>query len=253
VNGWVEAFFKMRVIALDTTTRAGSAALVDDDRIVDQRSGDGERTHALRLPGEILAIAEANGVALSSVDLYAVASGPGSFTGLRIGIATIQGLAFVHRRPTVAVTALDAIAHAVSGELPPGSVVAAWMDAHRHDVFAALYRVTAAPAFTPERLEVIEGPTVGDPASTLARWLGPLAAVPLVFAGDGAVMYAGDISRAVPAAHIVPPPLLAGAVGRLAASRASRGETIEPTALLPLYVRRPDVEVAREGRRPPSC
>ena len=243
----------MRVMALDTTTRAGSAALVVDDRIVDERSGDGTRTHALRLPGELLAIAEANGVALDRVDVYGVASGPGSFTGLRIGIATIQGLAFVHHRPIVAVTALDALAHAVSGELAPGSVVAAWMDAHRHDVFAAVYRVTGAPPFTPERLEAIEGPTVGDPASTLARWLGPLATVPLVFTGDGAVMYAGDIMRAVPAARIVAPPLLAGAVGRLAASRAGRGETLDPTALHPVYVRRPDAEVAREGRRPPSC
>src|SRR5450432_585139 len=75
-----EGFFKMRVMALDTTTRAGSAALVVDDRIVDERSGDGTRTNALRLPGEILAIAEANGVALDGIDLYAVASGPGSFT-----------------------------------------------------------------------------------------------------------------------------------------------------------------------------
>src|SRR6476661_79489 len=66
----------MRVIALDTTTRAGSAALVSDDRVVDERSGDGSRTHALRLPGELLALADANGWRLSEVDLYAVASGP---------------------------------------------------------------------------------------------------------------------------------------------------------------------------------
>jgi len=96
----------MRVVALDTTTRAGSAALVIDDRVVDERSGDGALTHALRLPGEILTLADGNHWPLSGVDLYAVASGPGSFTGLRIGIATIQGLAFVHGRQIVAVPAL---------------------------------------------------------------------------------------------------------------------------------------------------
>ena len=111
----------MRVLALDTTTRAGSAALVDDDRIVDERSGDGSRTHALRLPGEIVALAEANQWPLSTIDRYAVASGPGSFTGLRIGIATIQGLAFVHSRRVVAVPALEALAHAASGDLPEGA------------------------------------------------------------------------------------------------------------------------------------
>src|SRR5437764_13514239 len=98
----------MKVLALDTTTRAGSAALVEDDRVVAERSGDGARTHALRLPGEILALADEHAWPLSAIDLYAVASGPGSFTGLRIGIATIQGLAIVHRRRVVSVPVLDA-------------------------------------------------------------------------------------------------------------------------------------------------
>src|SRR3954463_2446186 len=99
----------MRVLALDTTTRAGSAALVEDDRIVDERSGDGTRTPALRLPGELLTLADANGWALSAIDLYAVASGPGSFTGLRIGIATIQGLLLVFPRPPRAGAAARAV------------------------------------------------------------------------------------------------------------------------------------------------
>src|SRR2546427_8154700 len=159
----------MRALALDTTTRAGSVALVDDDRIVDERSGDGARTHAERLPAEILALADAHGLALADVDLYGVASGPGSFTGLRIGIATIQGLAFVHRRRCVGVSALDALAQLGSLDLLPGTLVAAWMDAHRRDVFSAVYRVTSAPPFSPERLVHVEGPTVGDPASTVER------------------------------------------------------------------------------------
>ena len=135
----------MRVLALDTTTRAGSAALVSDDRIVDERRGDGARTHALRLPGEIVDLLRANQWPLAEVDLFAVASGPGSFTGLRIGIATIQGLAFVHGRRIVAIPALEAIAHAADDELPAGARIGVWMDAHRHDVFAALYQVHAAP------------------------------------------------------------------------------------------------------------
>src|SRR4051812_31583339 len=130
----------MRVIALDTTTRAGSTALIDGDRVVDERPGDGARTHALRMPAEIVEIAAANGWALSDADLFAVASGPGSFTGLRIGIATIQGLAFVHGRRVVAVPALVALAHAAARGLPDGAVIGVWMDAHRGDVFAALYR-----------------------------------------------------------------------------------------------------------------
>src|SRR5262245_11488713 len=126
----------MRVLALDTTTRAGSVALVDGDCIVDEQSGDASRTHAERMPAEILAILAARGRTLADVDLFAVASGPGSFTGLRIGIATIQGLAFVGGQPIVAVAALDALGHLASREAQPGDIVGAWMDALRRDVFA---------------------------------------------------------------------------------------------------------------------
>src|SRR3954447_7632513 len=98
----------MKALALDTTTRAGSVALVVDDVIVDERSGDGSRTHAERLPRELVDVAEANNVRLSDVDFYGVAAGPGSFTGLRIGIATVQGLALVNRRRIVGVSALEA-------------------------------------------------------------------------------------------------------------------------------------------------
>src|SRR2546425_11536063 len=97
----------MRLLALDTTTRAGSAAMVEDDRVVDERGGDAARTHAERLPAEILALLDAHDRTLADVDLFAVASGPGSFTGLRIGIATIQGLAFVGGARIVRVPALQ--------------------------------------------------------------------------------------------------------------------------------------------------
>jgi tRNA threonylcarbamoyladenosine biosynthesis protein TsaB len=236
----------MRVLALDTTTRAGSAALVEDDRVVDERSGDGARTHALRLPGEIVALAEANQWLLSAIDLYAVASGPGSFTGLRIGIATIQGLAYVHGRRVVAVSALEALAHAGSTDLPEGALIAAWMDAHRHDVFAALYQVTAARIFSGARVREIEGPTVGSPAATLARWRTLAGEWPGTFVGDGAVLHQADITSESPSAVVLPPPLLAGPIGLLAVDRAF--QALEPSKIRPLYVRRPDVEIARDEK-----
>src|SRR5438105_15550725 len=111
----------MLVLALDTTTPAGSIALVDDHHVVDQRSGDPSRTHAQRLPADILALIQANQATLAGIDLFAVACGPGSFTGLRIGIATMQGLAFVHARKMVGVPALEALAQCGSSDLPPGA------------------------------------------------------------------------------------------------------------------------------------
>src|SRR5262245_35747161 len=160
----------MRVLALDTTTRAGSVAIVDGDRLVDERRGDASRTHAERMPAEILAILAAHGRTLANVDLFAVASGPGSFTGLRIGIATIQALAFVGGQPIVAVPALDALGHLTGCDVQPGDFVGAWMDAHRRDVFASLFRVGDAPPFEPERLVVVDEAAVDDPLRAIARW-----------------------------------------------------------------------------------
>ncbi len=96
---------------------------------------------------------------------------------------------------------------------------------------------------------MIEEPTVGDPDETLERWRTAIGIAPSVFAGDGAVRYAGAIARVHPDARVEPPPLLAGAIGRLAVALASRGTTLDPTGVHPVYVRRPDAELAREEKR----
>src|SRR5580765_2703510 len=231
----------MRVLALDTTTRAGSVAIVDGDRVIDERGGDASRGHAARLPGEILAIAAATQTPLASIDLFAVASGPGSFTGLRIGIATVQGVAFVQGRGMVGISALEALAHCASVGLSAGAHVAAWMDAYRHDIFAALYRVTDAPAFDPDRLVELDPPSVDSPAAIWARWSNEFG-VPSVVIGDGAELYEAIVTPS----RVMRPPLLAGAIGRLAVSYVRRGGAVHPSAVHPLYVRRPDAEIARE-------
>jgi tRNA threonylcarbamoyladenosine biosynthesis protein TsaB len=237
----------MKVLALDTTTRAGSVALVEDDRVIAERAGDPLKTHAERLPREIDELLEDCGVGLADVELYAVASGPGSFTGLRVGIATMQGLAFVHRRLIAPISALEALAHVASlGTDDEGALVAAWMDAHRRDVFSALYRVASGPLFDSGRLVEVEGPQVSDPAGTLERWDAVVREASVTFIGDGAERWEEAIRRAHSAARIVAHPLLAGAIGRLAVSAA--GGRMDPAAVRPLYVRRPDAEIERERR-----
>jgi tRNA threonylcarbamoyladenosine biosynthesis protein TsaB len=235
----------MPTLALDTTTRAGSAALVAGGRVSAERRGDAARSHGERLPGELTALLDVCGTRLDAVDLYAVAAGPGSFTGLRIGIATMQGLAFVTGRPIVAVSALDALAHAVSASRPPGAIVGAWMDAQRGDVFSALYRVTDGAPFTPERLIPVEDAAVGAPADTAARWLARPETAPVVVVGDGAVRYRDAFAGSGTAVVDAPP--LAGAIGLLAETLAARGAAAAPFAVRPLYVRRPDALLARES------
>jgi len=242
----------MRVLALDTTTAGGSVALVDEARVIAEHRGDASRTHAERLPREILALLASCGETIASIDLFAVASGPGSFTGLRIGIATVQGLAFVNDLRIVGVSALEALAHSVAADAGSGTIVGAWMDAHRREVFSALYRVadaegSAAPApFDPERLVELEPAAVGDPAATVERWSRVVPRERPIFIGDGAVLYSDVIHQAIgDTVAVVAAPLLAGTIGRIAAARGRRGETVTASGVRPLYVRRPDAEIAR--------
>lgn len=237
----------MPVLALDTTRRDGSIALIDEGRVVEARRGDASRTHAERLPQDILALLDAHGMESSDIDLFAVASGPGSFTGLRIGIATIQGLAFVHRRRVVAVSALEALAHAAALDLEAGAIVGVWMDAQRQEVFSALYRVAPAPPFDATRLTELEAPAVRDPGATLSAWA-PSLDGRVVFVGDGAAQYGDRVRSAQPEATVLGSPILAGTIGLIAVSRATAGQTLEPAAVRPLYVRRPDAEIDRDRR-----
>jgi tRNA threonylcarbamoyladenosine biosynthesis protein TsaB len=231
----------MRVLALDSTTRGGSVALVEDGAVIDERPGDASRTHGERLPAELAQL----GAAWPTVDIFAVASGPGSFTGLRIGIATMQGLALVTGARVAGISALDAIAQLASRDLAADGLVAAWVDAQRGEVFSALYRTADAPVFSAERLVVLEPPAVARPDVTLQSWSGyDLRST--VFAGDGAARYVSILRTLEPGARLAPADLLAGAIGRMAEIGASRGLAGSPASIHPLYVRRPDAELHRE-------
>jgi tRNA threonylcarbamoyladenosine biosynthesis protein TsaB len=234
--------YRMRVMALDTTGRAGSVALVEDGRIVREREGDASRTHGERLPGELASL----GVPFSAVDVFAVAIGPGSFTGLRIGLATVQGLALVNARRVVGVSALEARAQLASGTLEAGALVACWIDAQRGDVFSALYRVADAPLFSPERLVELEAPAVANPARTLAEWAAHRVDA-ATFTGDGAMRYERALPHHGDPRYLRPPMLIAGAIGCMATVSAARGLAALPDTVHALYVRRPDAELHRDG------
>ena len=231
----------MLILSLDTTTRGGSAAVLLDDRVLALVEGDGTRTHGERLPGELeQALAEA-GRPLSAVDLLAVASGPGAFTGLRIGMAAMQGLALVTGRPVVGVSALDALALTAFEQLAlPRARIGCWTDAARGEVFAALYDVEEGGADGPT-LMALTPPEVGLPPDISSRWH-TLDSTPIVMAGDAAGRYADQLH---PAAQVLPLPLLAPAIARLGRRLAQGAGRHLPHHLQPLYVRRPDVERAR--------
>lgn len=229
----------MIVLGLDTTTRAGSVAIVRDGAVVYEAAGDPAVTHGQRLPADLIRAVEAAGVDIRDVDLFAVAAGPGSFTGLRVGIATAQGLAMAHGRRVAGISVLDALAWSAAG---PVEAIGAWVDAQREQVFAALYG--------PDRRTLLAPATALSPAATLDAWRGLAAPSRIRFLGDGAVRYAGSIAEAGGAvAPADTPARLAPLVARMAA--AEPGRAVLPHAVMPVYIRRPDAELARARRSGP--
>jgi tRNA threonylcarbamoyladenosine biosynthesis protein TsaB len=229
------------ILALDTTTRGGSVAVLDDDRVLALVAGDASRTHAERLPGEIARALDMAGAPRTRLDLLAVATGPGAFTGLRIGLATMQGLAMTLQKPVIGVSALDALA----AQVPPAdtAVILPWMDAQRGDVFATLIDATTNTS--------LETPTAASPEAVLDAWRHHLAGRRAIFIGDAAARDADLIARQGSGLwQTRAPGPLAVQIGQIGGARAAKGEAGPPHALEPIYVRRPDAEIERERRAP---
>jgi len=225
------------ILALDTTTRAGSVALLRGEEVLYEQSGDPTLTHGQRLPGDLIQACTVAAVQISDVELLAVAAGPGSFTGLRIGIATMQGLAMARSGRIVPVSTLEAIALAA----PPGPArIAAWMDAQRGEVFAQVFEREQGRA-RPLTDAIAAAPTVV--LQHHREWVSGA-----VFEGDGAIRYRHDVEHGLGGAARVAAdvPHLAVAIARIAAVSPDRA--VLPHAVVPIYVRKPDAEIARDRR-----
>ena len=223
-------------------------AVADGDRILAVLPGDESRTHGERLPGELARALEQAGVTRQRIDLLAVATGPGAFTGLRIGLATMQGLAMTLNKPVIGVSALDALAEQVlraavtaNASRSEAEVIVPWMDAQRGDVFATVIdRHSGATLATP---------AAGNPKALLDSWRQHLAHRRAVFIGDAAARDASLIDQTgAQMWETQSPSPLAPQIASLGLRRAQQGHAGPPHALEPIYVRRPDAEIERDRR-----
>jgi tRNA threonylcarbamoyl adenosine modification protein YeaZ len=217
------------VLALDTATPASTAALVEvtADGIVgiaERRTVD-PRAHGEKLAPEIVATLAEAGVRPSGLAAIVVGTGPGPFTGLRVGLATAASMGHALGIPTYGVCSLDGLGRAAG----PGRVLVA-TDARRREIYFATY-VDGVRA---------DGPDVDKPAEVAARFANRFDRV----AGEGGLKY-GDLFGVPVEEHLLYPP--GAALVALAAGRIREAAPSEP--LTPLYLRRPDA-VEPAGRKP---
>lgn len=206
------------ILAIDTTHEHGSIALARGPEVIEEAALHAPAGFAHVLYGAIGTLLGKHGIALDAVDRFATACGPGSFTGVRVGLACIKGLAEATGKPAAAISNLEAIARFGTGPLR-----ACLIDARRSEVYAAVYDAEG-------RIVVPE--TVGK----LDMFLKVLPQCEIVFVSQDFSTFGEHLPDAP---QITAPPALAGAIARIACERDPR----DPAALDANYVRRSDAEL----------
>ena len=226
----------MNILAVDTAGKTAGVALLQDDRLLYECYLDAGMTHSETLMPLVDACLKQCSKSCADIDLFGVNAGPGSFTGLRIGLAAVKGMAFPRETLCAPVSTLEALAACHTGE---GTVLCA-LDARRQQVYSAAFDLA-----TQERLMEDDARAVSDLADFVKT-----CKKPLFFVGDGAYLCYNKYG-AEPGVLNVPPELRGGraaGVARVAKLMAKRGETVLPEALLPDYHRLSQAERERAER-----
>ncbi len=210
----------MTLLAVDTTSEFGSLALADGSRIIETVSLHSAEGYGHVIFQQIQALLDRHSVKLADIDGYAAASGPGSFTGVRIGLTAVKGLAEAHGKRVVPVSNLLALAYAGSGPLR-----APLIDARRGEVYAAVYN---------EVLELV-APEIVAP---LPRFLEMLAGRAVTFVATDFTPFGSDL-----APRVTVPRELAAPIAAIAARAFTDGHALLPEQVDANYVRRSDAEL----------
>src|SRR5215471_3640200 len=226
----------MRVLAVDTSSERGSVCVVDDRETMGEVRIASSIQYSERLFRSIEFLFAYLPFQLSDIDLFAAASGPGSFTGLRVGLAAMEGFVAGYGREKrgVGVTTLQALAWKTGIR---DALIAPMIDARRGDIYGALYRHTK----NTDALVEVAPPVVLKPA----EWLNSLPRVRLVFCGDGSNRYRSLIEEQ-------PDWTIHSMDLYLASTIAELAMTSNSGPLAPVYVRKTDAEIARESIGSPS-
>jgi tRNA threonylcarbamoyladenosine biosynthesis protein TsaB len=222
------------ILAIDTATRAGSVALARGRETVCLMTSDNETSHSIDLLANVEAALHSAHAKLSDVDLFAAASGPGSFTGLRIGLATVKSFAMSAGRDCVGVPTLAAVAHAAGDS----ERTAALIPAGRGEVFAQLFSVAGDDVHALDQAMYISPKAVLERYEAIER---------LTWAGEGANLNPNIRDSAGSNGggwRLAPPSVeLARSIAALAFSEYERGRTTSAEQLHAIYVRPSDAEI----------
>ena len=232
----------MIVLSIDTCDLHGSVALLKDEGIVGVLPHETKEEYSSWLLPAANDVLKKTGLCMGDVGGYAVAAGPGSFTGVRVGLTTVKAWAEVYRRPVAAVSRLEAIARQASGA---GSYVAAFVDAQRGQVFGGIYR-RQGPALSLAGEEMVIAPgrfvetAAGLAGQEKISWVSPDASL---LAAEAGWRKREELGESIELAS----PTVAAIIGRIGLQRLQEGKATDALGLDANYVRRSDAEIFWKG------
>lgn len=224
------------ILAVDTSAKPVSCALAEDGRVLASFYANTGLTHSQTLMPMIENLLNVAEKSVGDLDAVAVNAGPGSFTGVRIGVSAVKGLAFTGCLPCVAVSTLESMAE--NTVAAPGTVICCLMDARCQQVYGALFEKGEDGSIC--RLSEDEALTVvqmGEQVAALGK--------PVILVGDGSEMCYRVWKDCIPSVHLAPPSARyqnAAATAVIACRRFAEGKTVSAEELLPLYLRLPQAE-----------
>lgn len=230
----------MKILGLDSSGLVAGVAIVEDGILLAEYTTDYKKTHSQTLLPMLDELRNMIELDLNTLDAIAVASGPGSFTGLRIGSATAKGLGLALRKPLVEVPTLEGLAWNLWGT---DRIVCPLMDARRNQVYTAAYE------FVPEGEGFTLMPVISQSASDIGDMLDRLNGLnrPVVFLGDGVPVYIDKIRERLKVAYSLAPAgsnrQRAGSVAALGEVYCAQGKTVDAAAHRPEYLRKSQAEV----------
>ena len=235
----------MKILGLDSSGLVASAAVVENDILLAEYTTNYKKTHSqtlLPMLDEIRSMIELD---LESIDAIAIAAGPGSFTGLRIGAATAKGLGLALDKPLVEVPTLEGLAYNLCGT---EKLVCPLMDARRNQVYTGIYEFVKVG--TTDRLHVVESQCAVDVAEILERLNGLEREV--IFLGDGVPVYRNQIEQLLQVPYTFAPAgnnrQRAASVAALGAVYFAEGRTVSAAEHQPEYLRKSQAEREQEEK-----
>lgn len=236
----------MNILGIDSSGLVASAAVLSGDTVLSEFTVNNKKTHSQTLLPMIEQAVEISGLKKSELDAIAVAAGPGSFTGLRIGSATAKGIAYVLEKPIIPVPTLEGLAYRVAVS---DGVICPMMDARRNQVYTGVYQMKEG------KLSV----HIPQKAADISEIISEINALGknVIFLGDGVPVQEKTIRSEVKVSYILAPPHLnrqsAASIAALGAVYFSEGKAEDAMTHAPVYLRKSQAERERSEALKTEC